>query len=64
MILTYRSISNRYVIHAMVSQNFDFNLRRDHQKKKSYERHDYESVDGKSLCPEKLRKKIIQAVMG
>ena len=30
------------------SKNFDFNLRRDHQKN-SYERRDYESVDEKSL---------------
>ena len=29
------------------SQNFDFNLRRDH-KKISYERRDYDSVDEKS----------------
>ena len=29
-------------------QNFDFKIRRDHQKK-SYERRDYESVDEKSL---------------
>ena len=37
-------------------------------KKISYERRDYESVDEKktylSLCPEKLRKKRIQAVKG
>ena len=30
-------------------QNFNFNLRRDHQKKTSYERRAYESVDEKSL---------------
>ena len=32
-----------------IRKNFDFNLRRDHQKKNSYERRDYESVDEKSL---------------
>ena len=31
-----------------MSQNFDFNLRRD-PRKKYYERHAYESVDDKSL---------------
>ena len=34
---------------ASFSKTFDFNLRRDHQKKISYERRDYESVDEKSL---------------
>ena len=33
----------------MLTKNFDFNLRRDHQKKNSYERRTYESVDEKSL---------------
>ena len=42
----------------LLSKNFNFNLRRDHQKN-SYERRDYESVDEKSLRPEKQRKKII-----
>ena len=32
---------------ASLSKNFDFNLRRDHQKI-SYDRRDYESVDEKS----------------
>ena len=32
----------------LFSENFDFNLRMDHQKI-FYERRDYESVDGKSL---------------
>ena len=40
-----------------LSKNFDFNLRRDH-KKKSYERHDYESVDEKSLSWAMFRKTI------
>ena len=31
------------------SKNFHFNLRRDHKKKKSNERRDYDSVDEKSL---------------
>ena len=31
---------------ASLSKTFDFSLRRDHKKKKSYERRDYESVDG------------------
>ena len=30
-------------------QNFDFKIRRDHQKKNPYERRDYELVDEKSL---------------
>ena len=34
---------------APSSKKFDFNLRSDH-KKIYYERHDYESVDEKSLC--------------
>ena len=35
---------------ASFSKTFNFNFRRDHQKKKnSYERRDYESVDEKSL---------------
>ena len=33
---------------ASFSKTFDFNLRKDHQKK-FYERHDYESADEKSL---------------
>ena len=33
---------------AMYCQNFDFKIRRDHQKI-SYERRNYESVDEKSL---------------
>ena len=33
---------------ALCSKNFDFNLRRDHQKI-SFERLDYESVDEKNL---------------
>ena len=33
---------------ASFSKTFDFNFRRDYQKK-SYERRDYESVDEKSL---------------
>ena len=49
-----------YRVHmASLSKNFDFNLRRDHQKI-SYERRDYESVDERAylrLCPEKLRKR-------
>ena len=33
-----------------MSNNFDFNLRRDHKKKEiCYERRDYESVDEKSV---------------
>ena len=53
---------------ASFSKTFDFNFRSDHQKKISYERRDYESVDEKSiylrLCPEKRRKKIIQELKG
>ena len=49
---------------ASLSKNFDFNLRRDHQKI-PYERHDYELVDEKSLLlgyvPKNYEKKI-QAV--
>ena len=33
----------------MFDQNFNFNLRRDHKKKKIHERRVYESVDLKSL---------------
>ena len=39
-------------MYGTFGQNFNFNLGRDPQKKKkkkSYERHDYESVDEKSL---------------
>ena len=43
--------------HVPFSKNFDFNLRRDRQKK-SYERHDCESVDEKSLSyPEERPRK-------
>ena len=42
------SVSNN-VHMASLSKNFVFDLRRDHQKKNSYERRDYESVDEKSL---------------
>ena len=43
---------------ASFSKNFDFDLRRDHQKKKnSYERRDYESVDEKSLSKAMCRKR-------
>ena len=40
-------------------ENFDFNLRRDHQKN-LYEHPDYGSVDEKSLslCPDKMVEKI------
>ena len=38
-----------YSIEYTFDQNFNFNLRRDHQKN-SYERRAYESVDEKSLC--------------
>ena len=44
---------------APSSKKIDFNLRRDH-KKIYYDRHDYESVDEKSLCismSQKRRKK-------
>ena len=34
---------------ASFSKTFDFNFRRDHQKKNSHERRDYETVDEKSL---------------
>ena len=40
-------------MYGWFNQNFDFNLRRDHQKI-PYEGRDYESVDDK-LCPEKWR---------
>ena len=58
-------------IYDTFSQNFDFNLRRDHQKKKkkknSYERRDYESVDEKSLSlimSRKSTQRRIRAVKG
>ena len=38
-------------------QNFDYKIRSDHQKKNSYERRDYESVDEKSLSYAKSQKK-------
>ena len=47
-------------------QNFDSNIRRDHQKI-SYERRDYESVEEKSLSQAMSRKttnKRIQALKG
>ena len=40
---------------ASLSKNFDFNLRRDHQKL-SHERSDYEPVDEKSLSYAMFRK--------
>ena len=53
---------------ASLSKTFDFTFRsRDHQKKKSYERRDYESVDEKSLSKamsRKTTKKRIQEVKG
>ena len=48
-------------------QNFNFNLRRDPQKKKSYECRAYESADEKSLSydmSQKTVKKRIRAKMG
>ena len=52
---------------ASLSKNFNFNLRRDHQKI-SYEHRNYESVDEKSLAilgyvPKNYEKRI-QAVKG
>ena len=52
---------------ASFSKIFDFNFRRDHQKKNSIERRDYESVDEKSLSyamSRKTTKKRIQEVKG
>ena len=33
---------------SMYVKNFDFKIRRDHQKKNSYERRTYESVDDRN----------------
>ena len=41
---------------ATLTKNFNFSLRRDYQKKNSYERRTYESVDEKSLSLAMSRK--------
>ena len=51
-------------LYATQFQNFDFNLRRDHEKN-SYECRDYESVDENSLAmSRKTTKKRIHALKG
>ena len=45
LVLTFLPLCDEFVTYC---QNFDFKIKRDHQNI-SYERRDYELVDGKSL---------------